>query len=73
MQIIKIITEDDFLKMDDKEKHLLISEATKLGLTEQLTKECLIAMLIYQGNELDEAYEAFCYEQAAEVGNFDEN
>lgn len=62
MQIIRIITEDDFLKMDDKEKHLLISAATKLGLTEQLTKGCLVAMLIYQGDELDRAYEDLSYE-----------
>lgn len=70
---MKIIHDKDFLKMDDKEKHILISAATKQGLTEQLTKECLVAMLIYQCDELDRAYEAFCYEQAAEAGNFDEH
>lgn len=69
---MRIINADDFLKMDDKEKRILISAATKQGLTEQLTKGCLVAMLIYQGNELDEAYEAFCYEQACKAGNFDE-
>lgn len=68
---MRIIYADDFLKMDDKEKRILISAATKQGLTEQLTKGCLVAMLIYQGNELDEAYEAFCYEQACKAGNFD--
>lgn len=70
---MKIIDDKDFLKMDDKEKHILISAATKQGLTEQLTKECLVAMLIYQGDELDRAYEAFYYEQAAKAGNFDEH
>lgn len=70
---METISDKDFLKMDDREKHFLITTATKLGLTEQLTKECLVAMLIYQGNELDRAYEAFCYEQAAEAGNFDEH
>lgn len=70
---MKIIDDKDFLKMDDKEKNILISAATKQGLTERLTKECLVAMLIYQGDELDRAYEAFCYEQAAEAGNFDEH
>lgn len=68
---MKIIDDKDFLKMDDKEKHILISAVIKQGLTEQLTKECLVAMLIYQGDELDKAYEAFCYEQAAQAGNFD--
>lgn len=71
MQIIRIITEDDFLKMDDKEKHLLISAATKLGLTEQLTKECLIAMLIYQSQQIDDLYDAFQVEQAGKSGYFD--
>lgn len=33
---MKIIYSDDFLEMDDKEKHILISAATKLELTEQL-------------------------------------
>lgn len=68
---MRIIHADDFLKMDDKEKRILISAATKQGLTEQLAKGCLVAMLIYQGDELDKAYEAFCYEQAAQSGNFD--
>lgn len=68
---MKVINDKDFLKMDDQEKHILISAAIKQGLTEQLTKGCLVAMLIYQGNELDEAYEAFCYEQACAAGNFD--
>lgn len=60
---MKIIYSDDFLEMDDKEKRILISAATKLELTEQLTKECLVAMLIYQGDELDRAYEDLSYEQ----------
>lgn len=68
---MKFIDAKDFLKMDDREKHFLITTSTKLGLTEQLTKECLVAMLIYQGDELDKAYEAFCYEQACAAGNFD--
>lgn len=59
---MKVINDKDFLKMDDQEKHILISAAIKQGLTEQLTKGCLVAMLIYQGNELDEAYEDFCEE-----------
>lgn len=60
---MRIINADDFLKMDDREKHFLITTATKLGLTEQLTKGCLVAMLIYQGDELDKAYEDLSYEQ----------
>lgn len=69
---MRIINADDFLKMDDKEKHILISAVIKQGLTEQLTKECLVAILTYQGEELDRAYEAFCEEQAYEAGNLDE-
>lgn len=69
---MKIIDDKDFLKMDDKEKHILISAVIKQGLTEQLTKECLVAILTYQGEELDRAYEAFCEEQAYEAGNLDE-
>lgn len=68
---MKVINDKDFLKMNDKEKNILMSAVINQGLTEQLTKGCLVAMLIYQGNELDRAYEAFCYEQAAKSGNFD--
>ena len=66
-----IISAGDFWEMDDEEKRNFISAALKEDMTKELTKGCLVAMLMYQTERLDEAYEAFCYEQACEAGNFD--
>ncbi len=68
---METINDKNFLKMDDREKHFLITTATKLGLTEQLTKECLVAMLIYQSQQIDDLYDAFQVEQAGKSGYFD--
>lgn len=69
---MKIISAADFREMNDEEQRNLIYQATEKGHTECLDKDCLFAMLIYQTDKLDEAYEAFCYEQACASGNFDE-
>lgn len=68
---MKVIDAKDFLRRDVGDKNHLISLAMSGEINHHFTKECLIEMLIYQDQQIDDLYDAFQIEQAGKSGYFD--
>ncbi|MEJ8785368.1 hypothetical protein [Peptoniphilus sp. HCN-40583] len=61
-----------FEKANPAEKQKMIDDATSEGDRKLCySRECILAMVKWQQKQLVEAYDAFCYEQAAKAGNFE--
>lgn len=61
-----------FEKADHAGKQQMISDAiSETDRKLYYSRQCLLAMIKWQQEQLAEAYDAFCYEQAAKAGNFE--
>lgn len=62
-----------FEKAEHVEKQEMIADAiSETDRKLYYSRQCLLAMIKWQQEQLAEAYDAFCYEQAAKSGNFED-